>query len=349
MVNSGEWWTGISNHHVRIFTVQWFELGSSRIESKVLVRSTASWWWGGGTSQRGALEGFSWLYRCGKKWKKHMSILFNIGFYFWSSHQKATVKGMCHSEPICFAVLVLHLEDWWNHANLNSSKTEEMSAFFNAHVLWGDHDIHWISIGYPRNFHVYTMIYPWYFHRLKHHWQERPRDAKYGRWTKKISREKAAAHQSRDENHSERRPDEIWWIWNKWSQQIGWGRESSQSSIEKQWFFSSLAQVIYSSVGLKSRVRTRGHLGAKAEHRGMAWGCPKIWETEVCTAHGIFLVHMESYGTYHRIRCISDVSPLHSPVIIWTPCDFCLIWLLSWFWTRFLSSRRSCPKSFDLW
>jgi len=45
--------------------------------------------------------------------------------------------------------------------------------------------------------------------------EERPRDAKYGRWTKKISREK----------------------------------------------------VIYSSVGLKSRVRTRGHLGAKVFRR----------------------------------------------------------------------------------
>jgi hypothetical protein len=59
-----------------------------------------------------------------------------------------------------------------------------------------------------------------------------------------------------------------------------------------------------------------------------------------CVRHSYIL------GTVHIIA--SDVSPLHSPVIIWTPCDFCLIWLLSWFWTRFLSSRRSCPKSFDL-
>ena len=155
------------------------------------------------------------------------------------------------------------------------------------------------------NFHVYTIIYPWYFHRLKHHWQERPRDAKYGRWTKKISREKAAVHESRDENHSERRPDEIWWIWNKWPQQIG-GRESSQSPIFvisgsfqvwRRWsilLWGWSLEFVPEDI-LEPRLSIEGY-------RGMAWGCPKIWETEMCTAHGIFLVlYISSHQMY--LRC----------------------------------------------
>ena len=210
---------------------------------------------------------------------------------------------------------------------------------------WSPLDIHWISIGYPLDTHGISMCTPWNIHDIsigssitgrsdlempstgggprrsagrRQHTNLVMKTILKGDLMKSGEYETNGPNKLGDENHPKVPFLSIFVIsgsfqvWRRWSILLwGWSLEFVPEDI------------------LEPRLGIEGWLGGARK-----------FEKLKCVRHTYIL------GTLHIIA--SDVSPLHSPVIIWTPCDFCLIWLLSWFWTRFLSSRRSCPKSFDL-
>ena len=178
---------------------------------------------------------------------------------------------------------------------------------------WYPLDIHWIPTEFPCVHHDISMIFP-------------SAQASLAGATSRCQVRAVDQEDQPGEGSSTRiswwKPfwKETWWnlVNMKQMAPTNWGtRIIPKSHFCHQWFFSSLAQVIYSSVGLKSRVRTRGHLGAKAEHRGISRDGLGVPEN---------LRNWNVYGTRYILGTVhiiaSDVSPLHSPVIIWTPCVF---------------------------